>query len=79
MLKIRTSRQFFLALVSWTIAAIVGITVAFVAVGFFHLWVLVGVVGAIGGTLATGLVLQFALCTDFDAALDARARDSQGD
>ncbi|AHM02647.1 hypothetical protein roselon_00190 [Roseibacterium elongatum DSM 19469] len=72
MWKIRTSRQFALALLSWVIAAVVGITVAFMAVGFFHLWVLVGVFGAIGATLATGLVLQLALCTDVDAVLAAR-------
>ncbi|GAA5071852.1 hypothetical protein N0B44_13875 [Roseibacterium beibuensis] len=79
MLKIRTGRQFLLALASWSIAAIVGITVAFVAVGFFHLWVIVGVVGAVGAAIATGLVLQFALVTDFDAVLDARKADVADD
>jgi len=59
-------------LIVWSVAAIVGITIAMVAVGFLGLWVLIGVGGAVVGTIATGLLGSALFCTDFDAVIEAR-------
>ena len=69
------SRNFRCQIVVWTIAAIVGLTVAMVAVGFLGLWVLVGVGGAVVGAVATGLFLSALVCMDFDAVLQERSTD----
>lgn len=71
-----TGRRFVCQLVIWSIAAITGITIAMLAVGLLGLWVIVGVGGAIGGTLVTGWLLSVLFCTDFDAML-ARAPQSK--
>ena len=56
-------------IVIWSISAVVGITVAMLAVGLLGLWVLIGAAGAIGGTLVTGWLLSALVCTDYDAQL----------
>jgi hypothetical protein len=72
-----TGRKLTCQIVIWTIAAIMGITIAMLAVGLLGLWVLVGVGGAVGGALVTGWVLTLLFCTDFDAMLAQRAAAQQ--
>lgn len=77
MLQIRTSEQFTWAIVSWCIAAIVGIGLAAFIVGFLKLWVLVGAMVGLGGTIGTGVFLQILLCTDVDALLAERKAEAE--
>ena len=72
------SRTFGRQLIVWSIAAIVGITIAMLAVGLFGLWVLVGVGGAVVGTLATGIFLSLVFCVDFDAVIEQRRAAAEG-
>ncbi len=57
---------------SWTVAAIVGLTVALVAVGFLGLWVAVGAFAGLGATVITGWLGQMIFATDIDARIAAR-------
>jgi hypothetical protein len=72
------SRTFGRQLIVWSVAAIVGITIAMVSVGFLGLWVLVGIGGAVVGTLATGLIGSALFCIDFDAVIEARRAAAEG-
>lgn len=68
-------------IVVWTVAAILGLTVALVAVGLLGLWVAVGAIAGLGTVLVSGWIGQIAFATDFDAliakrAAEARARDT---
>lgn len=78
MLQIRTGQQFVWALVSWTVAAIIGIGLTVFIVGFLQLWVLVAALVGFGGTIGTGIFLQMLLCADVDAVLAERAGDDAG-
>jgi hypothetical protein len=77
MFSATSARQFFGIVACWSIAAVVGITVAVFSVGFLGLWVAIGAVGAVVAAIATGIGLQFAFFTDFDAVIEKRiaARD----
>lgn len=68
-----TSRRRYVAVtVVWTLSAIMGLTVALVAVGWLGLWVAVGAVAGLGATLVGGWIGQLAFATDFDAIIAAR-------
>ena len=65
-------------MVVWTVAAILGLTVALFAVGFLGLWVAVGAFAGLGTVAASGWIGQIAFATDFDALIAARAAKAQG-
>jgi hypothetical protein len=62
----------------WTVSAILGLTVAVLAVGWLGLWVAVGAIGAFGTTIVSGVIGQFLFATDFDAMIEER-RGGAGD
>lgn len=76
-----SARRLVNVIVVWTVAAILGLTVAILAVALLGLWVAVGAIAGLGTTLVGGWLGQFLFATDFDAVL-ARgedANDTRGD
>ena len=65
-------------MVVWTGAAITGLTVALVAVGWLGLWVAVGAFAGLGTTIVGGWLGQILFATDYDALLAARASEDTG-
>lgn len=65
----RTVRRFAAITAAWTVACILGLTVALLAVGLLGLWVAVGAIAGLGTTLVCGWLGQFLFATDFDAVL----------
>jgi hypothetical protein len=63
-------------MVVWTGAAITGLTVALVAVGWLGLWVAVGAIAGLGTTIVGGWLGQVLFATDYDAILEARAAEA---
>lgn len=61
----------------WTLAAIGGLTVALLAVGWLGLWVAVGAGAGLGTTVVGGWLGQILFAMDYDAVIAAR-RDGQG-
>jgi fatty acid desaturase len=61
----------------WTVSAILGLTVAVLAVGWLGLWVAVGAIGAFGTTIVCGVIGQFLFAADFDAMIEARRADAE--
>ncbi|WP_297618094.1 hypothetical protein [uncultured Roseicyclus sp.] len=81
MAEMTTSYRLGAVIVVWTVAAILGLTVALFAVGFLGLWVAVGAFAGLGTVLVSGWIGQIAFATDFDALIakraeQARARDT---
>jgi hypothetical protein len=75
-----TGRRFVAITVTWTIAAILGLTVALLAVGLLGLWVLAGAIAGLGTTVVCGWLGQVLFATDFDAVLaDAPATAQKRD
>jgi fatty acid desaturase len=60
-------------IVVWTAAAIGGLTVALLAVGWLGLWVAVGAFAGLGTTVVGGWLGQILFTTDFDALLADRS------
>lgn len=65
----KTGRRFVAITATWTVAAILGLTVALLAVGLLGLWVAVGAFAGLGTTIVAGWLGQFLFATDFDAVL----------
>jgi hypothetical protein len=63
------TRRYLAITVAWTVAAILGLTVALLFVGLLGLWVLVGALAGLGTTLVCGWFGQLLFATDFDAIL----------
>jgi fatty acid desaturase len=78
MKKMSSGQRYVMIMVVWTIAAIMGLTVALAAVGWLGLWVAVGAIAGLGTTVVGGIFLQFAFATDFDAILEARRNSATG-
>ena len=74
----RSSGQLVAIMGVWTVAAITGLTVALVAVGFLGLWVAVGAIAGLGTTVVGGWLGQILFATDYDALLAARAEQATG-
>ena len=66
-------RRFLAVVFVWFFAAIVGLTVALVAVGALGLWVAVGAVAGLGTTLVGGWLGQLLFATDLDALAARKA------
>ena len=73
-----TGHRIVAIMVVWTVAAILGLTVALFAVGFLGLWVAVGAFAGLGTVAVSGWIGQIAFATDFDALIAARAAKAQG-
>lgn len=73
-----SGQRYVMIMVVWTIAAILGLTVALAAVGWLGLWVAVGAIAGLGTTVVGGIFLQFAFATDFDAMLAAQRNSATG-
>mgnify|MGYP000028648501 FL=1 len=73
-------RRFLWLCVIWFGAAVAGLTVALVAVGWLGLWVAVGAVAGLGTGVVGGALGQFLLATDYDEILARRdaARTGSG-
>jgi hypothetical protein len=81
MAEMTTGNRLVALIVVWTVAAILGLTVALFAVGFLGLWVAVGAFAGLGTVFVSGWIGQIAFATDYDAliakrAAQARARDT---
>jgi len=75
-----SSRRYVAIIAVWTLAAILGLTVALVAVGFLGLWIAVGAVAGLGTTVICGWIGQILFATDVDAIIAARrGAVAQGD
>jgi hypothetical protein len=75
-----TGRRFVAVTATWTVAAVLGLTVALLAVGLLGLWVAVGAIAGLGTTVVCGWLGQFLFATDFDAVLaDAPASENSRD
>lgn len=72
-----TSNRLVAIIVVWTVAAILGLTVALFAVGFLGLWVAVGAVAGLGTVLVSGWLGQLAFATDYDALIAQRAAQAR--
>lgn len=72
-----TTRRFAAITAVWTVSAILGLTVALLAVGLLGLWVAVGAIAGLGTTILCGWLGQFLFVTDFDAVL-AKAAKPEG-
>jgi hypothetical protein len=72
MTETTSRRRFVVVTTVWTLSAIIGLTVAILAVGWLGLWVAVGVFACLGTTLAGGVIGQFLFASDFDAMIEAR-------
>ena len=80
MARAMTVRRFAAITTTWTIAAILGLTVALVAVGFLGLWVAVGAIAGLGTTVVSGWLGQLLFATDLDSVLeDAAKRETNRD
>lgn len=73
-----SGQRYVMVMAVWTIAAILGLTVALAAVGWLGLWVAVGAIAGLGTTVVGGIFLQFAFATDFDAMLAAQRNSATG-
>ncbi|MBF9046277.1 hypothetical protein LSUCC0031_04015 [Rhodobacterales bacterium LSUCC0031] len=73
-----TGNRIVAIMVVWTVAAILGLTVALFAVGFLGLWVAIGAFAGLGTVAVTGWLGQIAFATDFDALIAERAAKAQG-
>lgn len=78
MAEMTTGSRLVAVIVVWTVAAILGLTVALVAVGFLGLWVAVGAVAGLGTVFVSGWIGQIAFATDFDALMARRAEQVRG-
>jgi hypothetical protein len=75
-----TGRRFVAVTATWTVAAVLGLTVALLSVGLLGLWVAVGAIAGLGTTVVCGWLGQFLFATDFDAVLaDAPASEDSRD
>jgi hypothetical protein len=80
MARAMTVRRFAAITATWTIAAVLGLTVALIAVGLLGLWVAVGAFAGLGTTVVSGWLGQLLFATDFDAMLeDAPSRETNRD
>jgi hypothetical protein len=79
MAEMTNRRRFVVVTTVWTLSAIMGLTVAILAVGWLGLWVAVGVFACLGTTIAGGLIGQFLFASDFDAMIEARRVRVEGD
>jgi hypothetical protein len=71
----QTPRPRYAAIIAaWTVAGILGLTVAILAVALLGLWVAIGAIVGLGTTVVAGAFGQFLFATDYDAVL-ARAAD----
>lgn len=61
----------------WTVASILGLTVALLAVGLLGLWVAAGAIAGLGTTLVCGWLGQVVFATDLDALLAERAAEEK--
>jgi hypothetical protein len=68
-----SARRLVAVIVVWTVAAILGLTVAILAVALLGLWVAVGAIAGLGTTVVSGWLGQVLFATDFDAVLAERA------
>lgn len=78
MARLTSGGRFVAITIVWTLAAIMGLTVALVAVGFLGLWVAIGAFAGLGTTVVGGLLGQFMFATDFDAMIAAQRADAAG-
>jgi hypothetical protein len=78
MAEMTSRRRFVVVTTVWTLSAIMGLTVAILAVGWLGLWVAVGVFACLGTTVAGGVIGQVLLASDFDAMIEARRSGSGG-
>lgn len=72
-----TGNRIVAIMVVWTVAAVLGLTVALFAVGFLGLWVAIGAFAGLGTVAVTGWLGQIAFATDFDALIAERAAKAQ--
>ena len=73
-----TSGRRFVAIIAvWTISAIIGLTVALVAVGLLGLWVAIGAIAGLGTTVVCGWLGQLMFATDYDAVLKSGAQGGE--
>jgi hypothetical protein len=70
-----SGRRLVAIMVVWTGAAIAGLTVAILAVGWLGLWVAVGAFAGLGTTIVGGWLGQILFATDYDALLAARTAE----
>jgi hypothetical protein len=71
-----SGRRYVMIMAVWTLSAILGLTVALLAVGWLGLWVAVGAVAGLGTTVVGGAFMQFLFATDFDAMIEAQRSDA---
>ncbi|MFW5655821.1 MAG: hypothetical protein ACOCYW_09315 [Roseicyclus sp.] len=69
-----SARRIVAVIVVWTMAGILGLTVAILAVALLGLWVAVGAVAGLGTTLVCGWLGQVLFATDHEALLAARGK-----
>lgn len=69
------ARRIVAIIIVWTVAAILGLTVALLAVGLLGLWVAVGAIAGLGTTVVGGWLGHVLFATDFDAVLAEKADD----
>jgi hypothetical protein len=76
-----SARRIVAVIVVWTGAAILGLTIAILAVALLGLWVAVGALAGLGTTIVGGWLGQILFATDFDAVLAERAgsEETRGD
>jgi hypothetical protein len=77
MAEMTTGNRLVAVIVVWTVAAILGLTVALFAVGFLGLWVAVGAFAGLGTVFVSGWIGQIAFATDYDALIAKRAAQAQ--
>lgn len=75
------ARRLVAVIVVWTCAAVLGLTVAILAVALLGLWVAVGALAGLGTTAVAGWFGQVLFATDYDAVLaeNAGAEPPRGD
>ena len=78
MAKMTSGGRFVAITTVWTLAAIMGLTVALAAVGWLGLWVAVGAIAGLGTTVVGGLFGQFLFATDFDAMIEEQRAEVTG-
>ncbi len=78
MAKMTSGGRFVAITTVWTLAAILGLTVALVAVGYLGLWVAIGAFAGLGTTVFGGLFGQFLFATDFDAMIETQRAEAAG-
>lgn len=77
MAEMTTSKRLVAVIAVWTVAAILGLTVALFAVGFLGLWVAVGALAGLGTVFVSGWIGQIAFATDYDAIIAKRAAQTR--